>query len=354
MIRVRKLALPFCLLVLLLSACSPPTPADQIGKVEDRLAKLALEGEFSGSVLIAHQGDVLMSEGYSWADIANQILNSAQTRYPIDWLTAPFTSLLIMMLYADGALDVHDPICLYISGCPAYWQGISIHHLLNHTAGVSDWIQPWDQEADRPEDSTGIVDQIKGNPPEFQAGEGFRYCANGYLLLGHIIEEVSGQPYEDFLRERIFEPLRMANTSLEGYDAAKGYNEGQGPVPAMDPLFRFSARGLFSSVEDLYLFDQALFAGELIAQEYLDIIFRGYALTPSIDFERSEYGYGWFVGDLFGRPLLFHGGGMSGYTSMLMRFPEDQLTIIVLRNQGMWIYDGLEKELAGILFDEDG
>ncbi len=348
-----KNALLLCLMAIVMNSCSQSKPQENIRQIEHYLDRLAAEGEFSGSVLIAHQGDILVRKGYGFADVENQILNTPLTRYPIDWLTAPFTSLAVMMLYADGDLDLYDPICAYISDCPEYWQGISIHHLLTHTSGISDWIQPWDQDADRPETALEIVDQIKGKPPEFTAGEGFRYCTNGYLILGYIIEQVSGDPYEEFLNRRIFVPLGMTNTSLDSRNVAQGYNDGVGPVPLMDPLFRYSARGLYSTVEDLHRFDQALFSNELIGQSYLDMNFTGYVKTPSIDFEGSEYGYGWFVGELFEKPVLFHGGGLSGYTSMLMHFPDEQLTIIVLRNQGMWMYDGLEKELAGLIFGEE-
>ena len=345
----RSVALYVLLSGLILCACSSQKIDENVTGVEQHLQQLSEEGEFSGSVLIAHQGDILLSEGYGFADIENQIPNTSQTRFPIDWITAPFTSLAVMMLHAGGELSVDDGICPYIDECPEYWEKITIHHLLTHTSGISEWIQPWDQEADRPENSSEIIEQIKGRSPEFQAGEGFRYCAIGYLILGHIIGEVSGQTYESFLHKHIFDPLEMGATSLQGDDAAQGYNNGE-PAPKIDPLFRFSAKGLFSTAEDLYLFVDAIFAEELIKGELLKKSLTGYAQTPSIDFPGAEYGYGWFVGELYNSSELFHGGGMSGYTSMMMHFPEDQLTIIVLRNQGMWMYDGLEKELAGMLF----
>ena len=136
-------------------------------------------------------------------------------------------------------------------------------------------------------------------------------------------------------------------------NVAVGYWKGGEKAPVPDLLFQYSAGGLYSSVEDLYLWDQALYGEQLIPQESLDRMFTGYARTPSMDIDEADYGYGWFVGKILDRPVLAHGGGMSGFTPMILRFPDEQVTVIVLRNYGIQIYDRLEIELAKMVFGEE-
>ncbi len=348
-----RIALTITSIMIVLGACSPQSPQVRAEEIDAYLVQLARDGDFSGSVLISQEGEILLNKGYGFADIENQISNTPQTRYYIHWVTMPFTAMAVLMLQADGKLDVHNPICQYIQACPEFWDGITIHHLLTHTSGISEWIQPWGDIADMPDTSTELVARIVLEAPYFQPGERFRYSNNGYIILGHIVETVSGQPYETFIEERIFAPLGMKNTGLGENEIAVGYSVDGTQVPNPDPLYRYSASGLYSTVEDLYRFDQALYDEQLLAQEYQGLVFAGYAMTPSLDFEGAEYGYGWFIGNLLNRPVNIHGGAMTGYTAMLLRFPEERLSIIILRNQGMVIYDRLEIVLAEMIFGEN-
>jgi CubicO group peptidase (beta-lactamase class C family) len=353
------------LLVAALVSCGLPVGSRQIGdqvpRVDAYLDQLAREGQFSGSVLVAQNGEIQLSQGYGWADIENQVPNTPQTRFRIHWLTMPFTALGILMLQAQNKLDVQDPICDYITDCPEYWQGITIHHLLTHTAGLSDYVQPWHGDSDRPANSPQLIDRFKGKPPYFPPGEDLRYSANGYIVLGHIIERVSGETYESFLRREVFEPLGMENTGYGHHSQmAAGYRPvrdrasigDRAPVP--DLLFRYSAGGLYSSAEDLYRWDRALHNEELLPREYLDLMFTGYTRTPSVDIDEADYGYGWFVGRVLDRPALVHAGVGTGFAATLLRFPREQVTIIVLRNYGLDLYGRLEIELARMLFEESG
>jgi CubicO group peptidase (beta-lactamase class C family) len=227
-----------------------------------------------------------------------------------------------------------------------------IQNLLTHTSGTSDWIQPWDGARGKPSNSLQLVEQIKYTPPYFKPGEKSCYSDNGYIILGYIIEKVANQPYETFLQQRVFEPLGMRNSGYDDNNVAVGYRTIGIKGPALDLLFRYSASGLYSSVDDLYLWDQALYGEQLIPQEYLNMMFTGYAKTPSLDFYGAYYGYGWFIGNILNRSVVVHGGSMSGFTAMLMRFPDERVTIIVLRNYGVQVYDRLGIEPAKIVFDE--
>ena len=297
---------------------------------------------------------ILLSKGYGRADKENSVANSPQTKFRIHWLTMPFTATAILMLQARGQLDVLDPICDYVPDCPEYWRGITIHHLLTHTSGLSDWIQPWHGESDRPTNSLQLISRFKDKPPYFGPGEDLRYSANGYLVLGHIIESVSGISYETFLRQEVFEPLGLANTGYEtSNQLAVGYKPLGIRAPIPDLLFQYSAGGLYSSVGDLYRFERALHNEQLVPREYLNMMFTGYARTPSVDIEKADYGYGWFIGRMLDRRVLAHGGQIGGYTSFWIHFTKEQVTIIGLRNYGLDIYDRLEIEVAQMLFGED-
>ena len=338
---------------MLLTACVSEKRQDIEGKIEAYLSELEQNQNFSGSVLIASEGEELVNKGYGMADKVAQIPNTTNTRYRIHWLTMPFTAVAIMQLQADGKLDTQDSICQYFPECPDYWQGITLHHLLTHTSGVSDVIQTWGTEAEKPTTGLERVELIKQKSPYFKPGEQLRYSENGYVILGSVIEAVSGQTYEDYLQTHIFETLEMQNSGYEGNGIAVGYKPTGDEAPVVDILFRYSASGLYSTADDLYLWDQALYAEQLLEQDYLDQMFTGYALTPSMDFKGAEYGYGWFIGETLGRRVIFHGGVMSGYSSGILRFPDDRVTIIVLRNNEIELYDRLEIELARIVFGEN-
>jgi CubicO group peptidase (beta-lactamase class C family) len=340
-------------MVFVAASCGVSSPQDAATRIDAYLSRRAKEQGFRGAVLVAREGSILLSKGYGFADAENRVPNTPETQFRLHWMTMPFTAMAILMLQAEGRLDVQDPICRFILDCPEYWQGITIHHLLTHTSGMSDWVQPWDSTTGRPSSSLQLVAQIKGKPPDWKPGERLRYSNNGYIVLGHIIEQVSGESYGTFLQQRIFQPLGMENS---GYDkdsnVAVGYTISGNPAPVPDLLFRYSASGLYSSVEDLYLWDQALYSERLIPQEYLDMMFTGYARTPSTDFPDSDYGYGWFTGTVLNRPVIAHGGGMAGFSSMMLRFPDERVTVIALRNYEMPAYDRLEIELAEMVFDE--
>lgn len=339
-------------ILVFLTACTAPSSQSHIEEIDTYLTQKTQKEVFSGAVLIAQEGEILLRKGYGMANAAEQISNTPQTRFRIHWITMPFTAVAVIMLQAEGQLSTEDAICEYIPNCPDHWGRITIHHLLTHTSGISDWIQSWDSATVAPASAGQLIEHFKTETPYFEPGADFRYSNNGYLILGYIIEKVSGQSYEAFLQQRVFEPAGMENTGLQGEDLAIGYKPDDSPAPPPDLLFRFSASGLYSTVEDLCRWNQALHNGEFIAQDDLDLMFTGYADTPSTDFAGSKYGYGWFIGETLERPVFLHGGVMAGYHAMILYFPGDDVTIIVLRNREFQIYDRLEIELAEMLFGE--
>jgi CubicO group peptidase (beta-lactamase class C family) len=166
----------------------------------------------------------------------------------------------------------------------------------------------------------------------------FLYSNTGYLLLGYLVEEVSGQSYEEFLHHQIFEPLGMTNTGYAHDDAglAVGYSDDGLEAEFINPSLAYSAGGLYSTVEDLHRWDRSLYTEELIPQRLLDKIFTPFVPTPYMPvappYDEVSYGYGWFVGERLGHRVAGHGGTYSGFRALIERYPNEEILIVILSN----------------------
>jgi CubicO group peptidase (beta-lactamase class C family) len=239
------------------------------------------------------------------------------------------------MLQEQGKLNVQDPICEYIPDCPAAWREITIHHLLTLTSGIPALsLTDYQKTEAMPVPPEQTILRFKDKPLDFQPGEKWSYSGSNYILLGKIIEQVSGQSYEDFLQKNILEPLKMVNTGYDHNrtDLAIGYaNQTIIKADDVDMSIPYAASGLYSTVEDLYRWDQALSTEQLVPQKVLDAMFTAHASIPNSD--GFSYGYGWFIGQYLNRRNISHSGGLVGYTSLIDRYPDDKVTVIVLTNQ---------------------
>lgn len=348
---------PLCLVLygflLATAACSPrpplsptptrltPTPtavsAQLISEIDAQLANLAGQSLFSGSVLVGRQGQVLLSQGYGLADRERKIPNTPQTRYRLGSVTKQFTAMGILILEKQSQLKLTDLICKYIPDCPPAWGAITIRHLLTHSSGIPNFTEFADYPGTRALPSTPLqtIARFKDMPLDFTPGGKFKYSNSGYIVLGYILEQASGQTYEDFLKQFIFTPLNLHDT---GYDhnsngLAIGYPGRYSTQPAdfIDMSIPYAAGGLYSSVEDLYRWEQSLSTEQLVPKAFLDEMFAPQVAIPDSGY---AYGYGWVIGkDPSGRSSIEHDGGIEGFTTLLTRYPADQVTIIILSNQ---------------------
>lgn len=286
-------------------------------------------GVFDGAVLVARDGQVILSQGYGFADREKKIPNTPQTKIRLGCITKQFTAMAILLLQEQGKLNVEDSICDFITDCPEIFKPITIRHLLSNSSGISNktmYSEPGDQ-------------MLPANVSlYFQPGEQFLYGDVSFNLAGRIIETVSGQSYASFLKENIFNPLGMANTGvddLEQTDLAKGYSTAQGET-ALQPLsYLFAEGSLYSTVEDLYLWDQALYTDKLLPQSSLNAMFTPQVAVPDGRYYGGigwTYGYGWFIApeEL---DYVKHGGMYPGYRTEIRRYINDEATIILLTNQ---------------------
>lgn len=298
-------------------------------KVDEYMSAWSERGRFSGSILVAREGKVIISRGYGLANEEAEVANTPQTKFRIGSLTKQFTAAAVLLLQERGALSVQDPVCAYLPQCPDGWRPVTIHHLLTHTSGIQN--TDYTETIKPPMSAANTVEHLNNKPLEFAAGRVFRYSNSNYVLLGHVIEKASGRPYDAFVQENLFRPLLMADS---GYDhprrvlkrRAAGYSlRGEGLVNAsyVDMSIPYSAGGLYSTVEDLYRWDQALYAEKLLSKKSLAAMF-----TPF----KGGYGYGWYVAAQEGRRFVSHTGWIDGFVSAFGRYPDDRVTVIVLSN----------------------
>jgi CubicO group peptidase (beta-lactamase class C family) len=331
-------------------------PSDQhiIFKAGTYLSKLTKARLFSGSVLIARNGKVLVRKGYGEADRKKHVVNTAQTKFRLGSNTKQFTAMAILILQARGKLNVQDRICTYFSRCSTAWQKITLHHLLTHTSGIPDFTSFPDFKITMrsPSSPTETIARFKDKPLDFQPGEKFSYSNSGYVVLGAIIEQASGKRYEAFLQENIFVPLQMVDSGYDhnNGDLAIGYRNQTNLADFIDMSIPYAAGGLYSTVEDLYRWDQALYTDKLIPKNLRDKMFT--RMAPLQDTSGFGYGYGWGIGKEGDRPVVSHIGGIKGFSSSIARYPNDKVVIIVLGNREDVNSGDIGVQLAKIVFGE--
>ena len=336
---------------------------DVVPKINEYMDALVKAGKFNGSLLIARDGKVVVSKGYGMSNFELAVPNTPQTKFRIGSITKAFTAMGIMLLQQQGKLSVQDSICKYVPECPAAWQQITLHHLLSHTSGLAkhDKADDYLKTAMMPMSVMQLIDSFKNKPADFKPGEKFDYNNNGYILLGSVIEKSSGQSYEAFLRDNIFVPLGMANSGYDQHERiiknrAAGYvrpddSSGGTLMNAVyiDQSQSFSAGALYSTTEDLLRLDQALNAGKLLSPKTQEAmftpVFGEYGSAPT-------YGYGWYINRQFNRRAVSHPGGVPGFTSILTRFPDDRVVIILLGNVENSQVIRASRDLAAIIFGE--
>jgi len=194
-----------------------PSAPEIARKVEEYMNAAMRINRFSGSVLLARDGQPIVSRGYGLANIENDVSNTPQTVFRLGSVTKQFTAMAILLLQERGKLSVNDPICKYLADCPQTWQPITIKNLLTHTAGIPNYTDfpDFTKTAAAETTTAELITRFRDKPLQFALGEKFAYSNSGYYLLGAIIERVSGKSYPDFLQENIFAPLGMKHT---GYD----------------------------------------------------------------------------------------------------------------------------------------
>jgi CubicO group peptidase (beta-lactamase class C family) len=306
----------------------------------DQLFRAAVQtGEPGLAVIVVRKGRALHRAAYGMANLELGVALKPDHVFRIGSVTKQFTSAAIMMLAEEGKLSVSDPITTFLPDYPTQGKTITVEHLLTHTSGIQSytdmpkWRGMWRQDMT----VTELVDLFKNEPMQFAPGERWRYNNSGYILLGAIIEKASGKKYADFVQERIFTPLGMANTRYDVTEQvtarrAAGYTRtGDRIVNAqyLSMTQPYAAGSLMSTVDDLAKWDAALGAGRVLKAETLAKSFTPYRLSNGSD---TTYGYGWQISRYGGMDVQAHGGGIFGFRSYVVRVPSDGVYVAVLSN----------------------
>ena len=336
-----------------------PVPATRIpdarevsAQVDEYMKAAVQYDQFSGSILVARNGVPVFLRAYGMANYEVSAPNTAETVFCIASLTKQFTATAILQLHERGKLNVGDPICDYLDDCPAAWHPITIRHLLTHTSGIPNYssLPDWDEVlALKTYTHSELVALFRNLPLQFVQGEKFKYTNSGYYLLGLIIERASGKAYRQYLQDRIFAPLGMKQS---------GYNESRSLIPNLatgyyslgtsfinaryvSPTTNLGASGIYSTVGDMLRWDQALYSDTMLSPKLRDEMF-----TPFL----SDYGYGWQIGEKFGRRKTDHSGSDNGFSTYIVRFPADRMTVIVLSNSDRTSAGRVGLNLSAIVF----
>jgi CubicO group peptidase (beta-lactamase class C family) len=337
------------------SAAPAPTDGPTPTATPDLATRIRtlLGSNFNGSVLVSKDGEVLFAEGLGMADEANGIANSPETRFRIGSMTKQFTAMAILMLASEGLLATTDPVCDYLDECPDGWGGITIEHLVAHTSGIANFTDQavFDPlKAATPAETVASVAEI---PLAFDPGEGWAYSNTGYILLGMVIERVAGMPYEAYLQERIFEPLKMADSGYEDGQTeglAVGYASGFAEAPPLDMTVPYAAGGLFSTVLDLQRWSDALDTAALVDAASMERFVT--PLYDSTDRWSLGYAFGVYAGEADGHQVVAHSGGINGFTSNMARYPDDRLAVVLLTNrEESGDLEGLAASVARLVLD---
>jgi CubicO group peptidase (beta-lactamase class C family) len=334
---------------------------DHAAKVQQVLDLAHKYRQFNGTALVAENGKVIYKGGFGLANMEWNIPNTPDTKFRLGSITKQFTAVLTLQLVEQGKINIDGKISDYL---PDYRKDIgekvTVHHLLTHTSGIPSYTGQPDFFANVSRNPYKVVDFVKqytsGNL-EFEPGTKYAYNNSGYFLLGAIIERVTGKTYEQALKEMIFDKVGMKDTGYDLHDPllqkrASGYAKtaaGYTNAPYLDMSIPYAAGSLYSTVEDLYLWDQVLYTDKLLTQQSKDLMYKPFL---------QNYAYGWIVTNATFKvkdqpvQVITHGGGINGFTTTIVRFPSEKHLIVILDNTGSPNLSRLAQNIGKILYDQ--
>lgn len=361
-----------CTAAILLLDCSATAQNNNAAATIDRYLGIRADmGGFSGAILVVKDDKILIRKGYGYADVEKKIPYTAETKQEVASISKMFTSVAALKLRDANKLKLDDPICKYIDTCPDSWQPITIQELMRHTSGIPDYEEKLELGSDKylafmtkPGASNQIVDDAKKLPLDFKPGEKFSYSNTAYIILSQIAERAAGEPFEKYVTDVILRPAKMNNSGVINSKKlpkglAAGYNFGDlgwdkmisgfaltdGSLKRVPQLSLESPEGdawLYSTVDDLYKWSVIMDGGMLVSKDEVKEIF-----APGT----GNYGYGWFIGTGWGRKRVRHSGGLPGYISDFVKFPDDKVTIIIFSNLDRARLGNIVRDISAIVWN---
>jgi CubicO group peptidase (beta-lactamase class C family) len=320
--------------------------AEQMDKV---ITAYVANNQFMGSILVAQGDDIILNKGYGLANVEWNIPNSPTTKFRLASVTKQFTAASILLLEEQRKLKITDSVTKYFPNAPTAWRKITIFHLLNHSSGIPDFtgFAEFNTFELLPTTPLKTIQTFQDKALDFQPGEKVSYSSSGYIVLGALIEKVSGKSYEAFVQDNIFTPLKMNNS---GYDSnAKIISQrATGYIPNVDGMINagysdmsvpFSAGALYSTTEDLLKWETALFDKKLLSSASLKKM-----ITPY----KENYALGLFVSNNNENTIIQHSGGIEGFNTQLTYHTDKKITVVVLANINSYAINEIANSLGDI------
>ncbi len=318
----------------------------------ERIAPFVAIDLFAGSVLVVKNGESLLRRGFGLANREWNVAHVPTGKFRLGSLTKQFTAAAILQLMERGRLALDDEIAWHYPQAPAAWRGVTLFHLLTHTSGIPSYTSIpgfFQQMAHIDRTPREIIALTAAEPLDFAPGTKFKYCNGGYVILGQVIERLSGLTYEDYVRENILTPLGLSSTGYEHFETVipqrvQGYRYKNGRIESAAYLamsLPYAAGSIYSTIDDLLTWQRALAAAKPIGRASRDLMFRDHG---------HGYGFGWGIQHQFSRRQFVHAGGINGFSVQLSHYPDDDLTIVLLANIQAAPVQRIARDLAALYF----
>lgn len=361
-------------IILTFSCSTTKTDKNNLGDRIDKYMQGKVEfSNFSGAILVARNDSIILQKGYGLADREWGIANTTDTKFHIASNTKQFTAICILQLAEQGKLSLDDKLSKYFKGFE-YGDTVTIHMLLTHSSGIQDYynFETFNNLKPLSVSKDSMVALFERQLFDFLPGTDINYSNSGYFLLGLIIEKVSGQSYENYIKQHVFKIAGMENTGIDKYDTilpkrAKGYVMSEtGVVNAFDENYRigtqFAVGSIYSTVEDIYKFDRALYGNSILNEASKKKMFYpyGYSIKQKTDTSSHQYidplwnhlGYGCWIDTFLTHKRIFTRGHNFGFKSTIFRFVDDNICIVVLQNNEE-LPDRVAEPLSAMMFGND-
>lgn len=338
--KVSSISALLAVMVLSMTSRSAAKSTQDLGNdLDAMLSRLTQAKFFMGSVLVVKDGKPILNKGYGMANQELDVPNTPQTKFRIGSLTKQFTAMGILQLQQAGKLDVQDLICKYLQNCPTSWQKITIYQLLTHTSGIRSFSDLSEYATFKRSYGTAqsVADRLINLPLDFNPGQKWSYSNSNYVLLGLILEKVSGQPYGSYLKTKILEPAGLKDSGVDITSSllknrAAGYLNANTNADYIHLSTSHAAGAMYSTTEDLWRWSESFYGEKLLSKQLLLEMTKP---RVKMEYPRPDayYGYGLIIDKAFGHRRIGHIGGNEGFRAGIDWFPDDRIAIVVLSNR---------------------
>ena len=349
-IMIFQMSIQLCCILFLFAFQSSVSAETQENQIDELMQRASDNNQFNGTMLVARKGNVIYKNVFGLADYESKRSLTLNSPFYLASVSKQFTAMGIMILKEQGKLSYRDKLSKYFPEFPDYGDKVTIEHLMTHTSGIRDYFTLGIYKKDL-KNSDVLRSLVKQESLYFEPGDQFAYSNSGYMLLSMIVAKVSELPFHEFISKHIFKPLEMKESLV--FDESKpvianraiGYNRFRKKDDY--EILTTGDGGIFSTVEDMYKWSQALYTEKLVTAETLKQAFIPFILN---DNSPSEYGFGWSVLKGESMYVVQHTGGLAGYRAVIRRDLLNETTVVMLSNSATYdwvIFSTILKILNG-------